>query len=255
MKKKSYTSYAELHCLTNFTFSHGASHPEELVKTAASLGYKALAITDRCSFSGLVKAYESGKAHNLKVICGTELVCEDGMKLILLASNLLSYQQISYLITKSRLRKGKGNYQIFKEDLLKFSTGFLIWIPTFNDEDKKYAAWVSRNFTGRSWIGLGLFYSGRDREYLQTAVALSTAFSLPIVAVGDVRMHTSSRKPLLDTLTAIRLKKRVMDTGCELFSNSERYLRPLHRIENIFPKALIDQTIAIASQCSFSLED
>ena len=117
MKKKSYTSYAELHCLTNFTFSHGASHPEELVKTAASLGYKALAITDRCSFSGLVKAYESGKAHNLKVICGTELVCEDGMKLILLASNLLSYQQISYLITKSRLRKGKGDYQIFKEDL------------------------------------------------------------------------------------------------------------------------------------------
>ena len=255
MKKRSYISYAELHCLTNFTFSHGASHPEELVKTAASLGYKALAITDRCSFSGLVKAYESGKAHNLKVICGTELVCEDGMKLILLASNLLSYQQISYLITKSRLRKGKGDYQIFKEDLLKFSTGFLIWIPTFNDEDKKYAAWVSRNFTGRSWIGLGLFYSGRDREYLQTAVALSTTFSLPIVAVGDVRMHTSSRKPLLDTLTAIRLKKRVMDTGCELFSNSERYLRPLHRIENIFPKALIDQTIAIASQCSFSLED
>ena len=56
MKTKSDISYAELHCLSNFTFNHGASHPEELVKTAAELGYKALAITDRCSFSALVKA-------------------------------------------------------------------------------------------------------------------------------------------------------------------------------------------------------
>ena len=172
MKTKSHISYAELHCLSNFTFNHGASHPEELVKTAATLGYKALAITDRCSFSGLVKAYESGKLHNLKVIYGTELVCEDGMKLILLASNLLAYQQISYLITKSRLRKDKGDYQIFKEDLLKFSTGFLIWIPTFNSEDRKYAAWITKNFTGRSWIGLGLFYSGRDQEYLKTEIQI-----------------------------------------------------------------------------------
>ena len=80
--------YSELHCITNFTFLRGASHPYELVNTASKLGYKALAITDRCSFSGLVKAYESGKAHNLKVICGTELVCEDGLK-FLFVSNVL----------------------------------------------------------------------------------------------------------------------------------------------------------------------
>ena len=38
------SGYAELHCLSNFSFQRGASHPEELVARAAALGYSALAI-------------------------------------------------------------------------------------------------------------------------------------------------------------------------------------------------------------------
>lgn len=255
MKDTSHIPYVELHCLSNFTFQHAASHPGELVKTAAMLGYKALAITDRCSFSGLVKAYASGKKNNLKIISGTELVCEDGMKVILLAENLASYQQISQLITKARRRKSKGHYQIFKKDLLNFSIGLLIWIPNFNTQDKDCAAWVRKNFEDRSWIGLGLFYSGKDQEHLEDARILSATFNLPITAVGDVRMHAHFRQHLLDTLTAIRLKKRVMDVGHNLFSNSERYLRPLCRIKSIYPKDLIKETMVIAARCNFTLAE
>ena len=49
--------YAELHCLSNFTFLRGASHPEELVKRAQELGYRALALTDECSLAGVVRAH------------------------------------------------------------------------------------------------------------------------------------------------------------------------------------------------------
>ena len=49
-------SYAELHCLSNFTFLRGASHPEELVERASQLGYTAIAITDECSVAGVVRA-------------------------------------------------------------------------------------------------------------------------------------------------------------------------------------------------------
>ena len=90
-------AYAELHCLTNFTFLRGASHPEELAARAARLGYSALAITDECSFAGVVRAHVAAKEHGLKLIVGTELVLE-GMRLVLLATDRGSYGAISSLI-------------------------------------------------------------------------------------------------------------------------------------------------------------
>ena len=69
-------SYAELHCLTNFSFLRGASHPEELVERAAQLGYAALAITDECSLAGVVRAHVAAKAHGLKLIVGAEVGIE-----------------------------------------------------------------------------------------------------------------------------------------------------------------------------------
>ncbi len=51
-------AYAELHCLSNFSFQRGASHPQELVRRAYELGYSALAITDECSVAGVVRAWQ-----------------------------------------------------------------------------------------------------------------------------------------------------------------------------------------------------
>src|SRR5204863_5725020 len=84
--------YAELHCLTNYSFLRGASGPEELVHRAAELGYKALAITDECSVAGIVRAHVAAKEAGLKLIIGTELTLADGLKLVLLAGNIRGYE-------------------------------------------------------------------------------------------------------------------------------------------------------------------
>src|SRR5258707_10559488 len=78
--------YAELHCLSNFSFLRGASHPEELIERAAALGYQALALTDECSLAGVVRAHGAAKEHGLKLIVGTEIAVEKE-KLVLLATD------------------------------------------------------------------------------------------------------------------------------------------------------------------------
>ena len=85
------SAYAELHALSNFTFLRGASHPEELVETAAELGYRALAITDECSVSGIVRAHMAAKEGDLKLVIGAEFRFDTGLKLVVLARNCLLY--------------------------------------------------------------------------------------------------------------------------------------------------------------------
>src|SRR5262245_65692543 len=108
--------YAELHSLSNFSFLRGASHPEELVERAAALGYKALALTDECSFAGAVRAHQAAKEHGLKLILGTEVVLEK-TKLVLLASDRKAYGAISSLITLGRRRSKKGKYSLSRGDV------------------------------------------------------------------------------------------------------------------------------------------
>jgi error-prone DNA polymerase len=79
--------YAELHALSNFTFLRGASHPEELVATAAELGYRALALTDECSMAGVVRAHSAARSNGLQLILGSELRLSEGVRLVVLATN------------------------------------------------------------------------------------------------------------------------------------------------------------------------
>ncbi|MGV3591961.1 MAG: PHP domain-containing protein, partial [Gammaproteobacteria bacterium] len=96
--------YAELHCLTNFTFLRGASHPDELVTRASELGYAALAITDECSVAGVVRAHVKAKETGLKLIIGSEFTLDDGLRLVLLAENIEGYGNLCELITLARRR-------------------------------------------------------------------------------------------------------------------------------------------------------
>jgi len=109
--------YAELHCLTNFTFLRGASHPEELAARAAKLGYTALAVTDECSLAGVVRAHVAAKEHGLKLIVGAEFRIAEGPKLVLLATDREAYGNLSQLITAARRRSQKGSYRIGWDDL------------------------------------------------------------------------------------------------------------------------------------------
>src|SRR5712664_2668769 len=110
-------AYAELHCLSNFTFLRGASHPEELVRRAAGLGYSALAVTDECSLAGIVRAYVAAKDIGLPLVIGSEIRLEDGPRLVLLATDRESYGHLSGLITRGRRRSRKGSYSLGREDI------------------------------------------------------------------------------------------------------------------------------------------
>src|SRR5687768_625944 len=109
--------YAELHCLSNFTFLRGSSHPEELVARASQLGYAALAITDECSLSGVVRDHEAARECGLKLIIGSEIRLEDGLKFVLLATDRVSYGRLSAFITLGRMRTAKGSYRLTRSDL------------------------------------------------------------------------------------------------------------------------------------------
>ncbi|NBT54201.1 MAG: PHP domain-containing protein, partial [Betaproteobacteria bacterium] len=109
--------YAELHCLSNFSFQRGASHPEELVARAAALGYRALAITDECSVAGLVRAHTEAKKLGLQLLPGAELTLPDGSTLVALPHNLDGWGNLCEAISQARRAAPKGSYQMGWDDL------------------------------------------------------------------------------------------------------------------------------------------
>ena len=102
-------AYAELHCLSNFSFLRGASHAEELVAQAKELGYTALAITDECSLAGVVRAHSAAKkVGGVKLLIGAEFTLDCGLRLVLIARNRAGYGRLSRLITRGRRAAREG---------------------------------------------------------------------------------------------------------------------------------------------------
>ena len=114
--------YAELHCLSNFSFLRGASRPEELVERAAQLGYAALAVTDECSVAGVVRAHVAAREHGLKLIVGAEFRLDDGLRCVLLARNRAGYGRLCRLITRGRRSAPKGEYKLTRSDFEELLT-------------------------------------------------------------------------------------------------------------------------------------
>ena len=246
--------YAELHCLSNFSFLRGASHPEELVARAHALGYQALALTDECSLAGAVRAHQEAKACGLSLILGTEIRVEKSLKLVLLATDRRSYGSISSLITTGRRRSAKGRYSLARNDLesLIGSGALALWIP---EEDFTPAAWLAERFRGAAWIAAELHCGPNDRARLFSLKEVSRQSGLPLVAAGDVHMHLRSRRRLQDVLTAVRLGIPVAQCGRALFPNAERHLRLRMRLAQLYPPELLAETVAIAERCRFSLDE
>ena len=257
-------AYAELHCLSNFTFLRGASHPEELVKRAAGLGYSALAITDECSLAGVVRAHVAAKDAGLPLVIGSEIRLQDGPRLVLLATDREGYGNLADLITRGRRRTKKGSYSLDWSDLDGGLPGCLVLLtfphpcPLPEGEGEKliqHARGVAERFPGRGWIAAELLQGPDDRARLAGLRELGKACGLPLAAAGDVHMHVRSRKPLQDTLTAIRLGTPVHACGHALFPNAERHLRLRMRLAQIYPAELLAETVRIAERCRFSLDE
>ncbi|TCJ18536.1 error-prone DNA polymerase [Parasulfuritortus cantonensis] len=248
------TAYAELHCLSNFTFLRGASHPEELVERAAKLGYAALALTDECSVAGVVRAHVAAKPAGLKLIVGSEIRLEDGPRLVVLAANRQGYGELCRLITVGRRSAPKGRYRLTRADLQSGLPGCLAILLPENEPDPEHAAWLQAIFPGRAWLAVELFAGSDDRQRLAALTAHAEATGLAVVATGDVHMHVRARCVLQDTVTAIRLGRPVKDCGHALFANGERHLRPIKRLAGLYPATLLAESVAIAERCDFSLD-
>ncbi len=249
--------YAELHCISNYSFLRGASHPEELVEQAALLGYSAIAVTDECSMAGVVKAHVAAKEHGIKLIVGSEFQLDEDILIVLLAPNRVAYGQICNLITIARRRADKGEYRLSLRDL-EFATDqcLAIWIPgQAQKHHSKYAGGLSETFQQRLWIGLEVFPDGQSIGCYEHAFQLARSASLPLVACGDVHMHHPDRKALLDVVSAVRMRQSIQLAGRLLFANREKHLRPINIIEKLYPPGLIEASAQIAGLCHFSLDE
>ncbi len=273
--------YAELHALSNFSFQRGASHPEELVARAYQLGYRALAITDECSVAGIVRAHVGLREHKealdeydrdhpdeppqprnteFRLLFGSEF--DFGrFRLIVIAHDLEGWGNLCEFITAARTTEApKGEYRVDWEtsDVASLRHCEVLFVPRREAglalDPAAVAADVAAAaalFDAHLWIAVSLFNELDDDLWLASLEALGAHTGVPLVAAGDVHMHLRSRKPLQDVVTAIREGRPVADCGYALQPNAERHLRSRMRLADLYPPALLANTLVVMARCRF----
>ncbi|MBX7103004.1 MAG: error-prone DNA polymerase [Gemmataceae bacterium] len=247
--------YAELHCRTNYSFLEGASHADELVATAAEHGYAALAVTDRESLAGVVRAYVATKDHPLHLIVGAEIRPTDASPVVVWATDRASYGRLCRLLTVGRRRAEKGSCILTFDDLAGHAEGLLAGVVP--DDTFRVRGPYRDLFGERAYLLAELFRGPDDAGRLTRLQSLSRGTRLPLVAANDVRYHAPSRAPLHDVLTAIKHGTTVGIAGELLHPNAQRHLRPLPEILHVFADepAAIARTTEIADRCTFRLDE
>ncbi|SED88582.1 error-prone DNA polymerase [Rhodobacter sp. 24-YEA-8] len=272
------TAYAELCVTSNFTFLRGASHPEELVKRAADLGLTAIAITDRNSVAGVVRAFsalkelarvaqeagqsQAGQEASLpRLIPGARLVLTDSpVEWLALPTDLAAWSRLTRLLSLGKRRAEKGSCHIGLADLEEWGRGMiLIALPPDPLEESGFERdllRVSARFSGQCFLGAAPVYDGQDQERLDCLAGISQATGLPKVAVGDVLMHRSSRRPVADVLTCIREGCTIDNIGDRRLANGEHRLKSGEELSRIFQRypAALRRTVEIADRCTFRMD-
>jgi error-prone DNA polymerase len=235
--------FAELHCRSNFTFLVGASQPEEMVERAAAKVYSALALTDECSVSGVVRAHLAAREASLHFICGSEilLTTQSGhphARIVFLAQNKLGWGNLCECITLARRRAAKGSYSALVTDVegkniqaphLAGMPGCLALLLPEADATVEslfaQAMWLKTWFPERAWIVAPRPLLMDDELRLWVVEQVAERTGLRILASASPVMHTSKRKKVQDVLTAVRVGKTVATAGFALQANAESYLR------------------------------
>ncbi|KPF58517.1 DNA polymerase [beta proteobacterium AAP51] len=272
--------YAELVCRSNFSFLDAASHPEELIARAQALRYAALALTDECSLAGVVRAHLEATRVGLPLIIGSSFQLQAGPQVVMLAMSRRGYANLSHWVTVCRRRAPKGQYLAERADLegrvpaapmlaglpgclaLLLVSGVLpppgtALAPGADPFQTLFAhaVWLKTWFDDRAALALPQLLGPHDALLVDIAQRVAELTGLPIVAVGDVRMHARSRKPLLDVLQATRLRCSVATAGLGLAANAEAHLRSRARLARLFRPEWLHQTLVLAGRCAFSLAE
>lgn len=270
--------YAELAAYSNFTFLKGASHPEELVHSAAQLGYRALALTDEASLAGVVRAHVAAKTTSeLRLLFGATFRL-GAVDVRLIAQNRQGYGQLCALVSHTRRQAQKGQYRVTVDDLLTQPLSDCLVIAqlqtpadarlhahrSLTDAERETGSVSALNtirlgdwrdqFGDRLSLGVRRLRQGFD-EYEHAEVGrLATTYAIERVALGDVWFHQRSRQALADVLAAIRLGVPIEQAGFALHQNAERHLRSLTELKRLYPVEWLQRSVTCAERCDFSLD-
>nr|MCH9765031.1 error-prone DNA polymerase [Alphaproteobacteria bacterium] len=254
------SGYAELHVTSNFSFLRGASHPDELVHAAKAQGLRALALTDRNSLAGVVRAHSAAKAEGLRFVVGCRLDLQDGPSLLCYPKDRAAYGQLCQLLTLGKRRAKKGGCELFLRDVYAHSAGQIFIVVPPEVLDASFAEQLTElhgALPGPLYLAAHHFYSGDDRRRLAQLAALAKQKSVHLVACNDVLYHHRSRRELQDVVTCVREKCRIEQAGFHLLKNAERHIKSPAQMARLFAgfeEALVS-TEEIVAECSFSLDE
>jgi error-prone DNA polymerase len=249
--------YAELQVTTNFSFLRGASHPDELVLTAAALGHQAIAITDRNSLAGIVRAHHAAKEVGIRLVIGCRLDLRDGTSLLAFPTDRAAYGRLTQLLTLGKRRAPKGECHLDYSDVVAHGAGQIVIVLPPDGKAAEFATRVAADFRGRAYLAVHHLYRGDDARRLARLAALGGATGLPLVATNDVLYHVPERRPLQDVLTCIREGCTIAEAGYRLAANAERHLKASQEMARLFRgrEDAVGRSLEIVERCRFNLDE
>jgi error-prone DNA polymerase len=252
-------SYVELQCASYFSLLQAVSAPDDLFAQAKELGMDALAIADRNTLAGMVRAHVAAEEHGVRLIIGCRLDLRDGMSLLVYPIDRGGYANLCRLLSLGKTRAGKGECDIDWADVEDFNEGLLaILIP---DEADALCAIRARKvkalFADRAYMALSLRFRQNDHMRLHDLSNLAAKHRVPTVVTNDVLYHNQARAFLHDVITCIRNRCKIDDMGDLRQLYADRFLKSaeeMHRLFADYPEAM-RRTIEIADKCRFSLSE
>ena len=251
--------YAELQVTSHFSFLRGASSADELFERAAALGIEALAVADRNSLAGIVRAHEAAKATGVRLVVGCRLDLADGTSVLAYPTDRPAYSRLCRLLSLGKRRAGKGRCRLEWADLVAYGEGLIaVLVPDLPDADCGLRLRRLREaFGDRAYLALTLRRRPNDQLRLHELATLAAQLRVPTVVTNDVLFHEPSRRILQDVVTCIRHNVTVDALGDRRERHADRYLKPpeeMHRLFGRYPEALA-RTLEIAARCRFSLDE
>ncbi len=254
------TAYAELQVTTNFSFLRGASHPAELVLRARELGHGAIAVADRNTLAGVVRAHAAAKELDFRLVIGCRLDLTDAPSLLCFPTDRAAYGRLCRLLTRGKRRAEKGACHLAYADVVEHGAGQVMVALPPERPDAGFAEFLKRvaaDFADRAYVAGQHLYRGDDAQRLHRLAALAARARLPLVATNDVHYHTPARRRLQDVVTCIREGCTIAEAGFRLAANAERHLKSAGEMERLFrdhPGA-VARSMEIVERCRFSLAE
>jgi error-prone DNA polymerase len=252
--------YVPLWCKTNFSFLEGASHPEELVETAAGLGLPAIAITDRNGVYGMVRAFDAARRIKIRLITGSQVSIDGGSSVVLLAQDRAGYGNLCLLVSRGHLRNAKGTCSVSWTEVAESAHGLVaLWPNDTADPSLRDCGLgtLKEAFGDRLYAVVGRHRWVDDVARERTSRESAARYSLPLVAATEVLYHVADRRRLQDVLVCIRHGTTLREAETKLYPNDEHALKDIAAFETLYRRSpeLVEASLEVADRCRFSLEE